>query len=76
MWMDSRGSNVAFACFLLAKVSKRMLSDTVTDENIAEVVSRATGIPIGTLLQGEVSLFFNLARMFHFKESRRTGGSR
>jgi ATP-dependent Clp protease ATP-binding subunit ClpA len=33
-----------------------MLSDTVTDENIAEVVSRATGIPIGTLLQGEVRI--------------------
>lgn len=34
--------------------NKRLLSDTVTDEHIAEVVSRATGIPVGTLLQGEV----------------------
>jgi ATP-dependent Clp protease ATP-binding subunit ClpA len=33
---------------------KRMLSDTVTEEHIAEVVARATGIPVGSLLQGEV----------------------
>lgn len=47
---------MAFCCVVLGQVSKRMLSDTVTDENIAEVVSRATGIPIGTLLQGEVRM--------------------
>lgn len=34
---------------------RRMLSDTVTEEHVAEVVSRTTGIPVGALLQGEVS---------------------
>lgn len=30
-----------------------MLSDTVTEEHVADVISRATGIPLGSLLQGE-----------------------
>lgn len=28
-----------------------MLSDTVTEEHVADVISRATGIPLGSLLQ-------------------------
>jgi len=35
----------------------KMLSDQVTEEHIAEVVSRATGIPVGSLLQGEVRIW-------------------
>ena len=34
--------------------SHRMLSDTVTEAHVAEVVARATGIPVGSLLEGEV----------------------
>lgn len=30
-----------------------MLSDTVTEEHVADVISRSTGIPLGSLLQGE-----------------------
>ena len=30
-----------------------MLSDTVTEEHVADVIARATGIPVGSLLQGE-----------------------
>ena len=40
--------------------SSKMLSDQVTEEHIAEVVSRATGIPVGSLLQGEVSQCISL----------------
>lgn len=37
------------------QVSRRMLSDTVTEEHVADIISRSTGIPLGSLLQGEVS---------------------
>lgn len=39
-----------------------MLSDTVTEEHVADVISRATGIPLGSLLQGESE------RLLHMEE--------
>lgn len=39
-----------------------MLSDTVTEEHVADVISRATGIPLGALLQGESE------RLLHMEE--------
>jgi len=30
-----------------------MLSEVVTEEHVADIISRATGIPLGSLLKGE-----------------------
>ena len=35
------------------KEVRRMLSEVVTEEHVADIISRATGIPLGSLLQGE-----------------------
>lgn len=37
----------------ITAASRRMLSDTVTEEHVADIISRATGIPLGSLLEGE-----------------------
>ncbi len=42
-----------------------MLSEEVTDQDIAEVVSRWTGIPVAKLMQGEVEKLVNLEQHLH-----------
>ena len=43
--------------------NQRMLREEVSDEDIAEVVSRATSIPVGKLLEGEVG------KLLHMEEA-------
>lgn len=40
--------------------SSRMLKEEVTDEDIAEVVSRSTGIPVSKLVEGEIQKMLHL----------------
>jgi len=42
------------------KEVRRMLSDVVTEEHVADIISRATGIPLGSLLQGESDRLLNM----------------
>jgi ATP-dependent Clp protease ATP-binding subunit ClpB len=44
---------------------KRLLKEEVDEEDIAEVVSRWTGIPVSKLLQGEIAKLLNLAAELH-----------
>ncbi len=39
---------------------KRLLNDTVTETDIADVISRKTGIPLQSLLQGEAQRLLHL----------------
>ncbi len=43
----------------------RMLSEEVTEEDVAEVVSRWTGIPVAKLMQGEVEKLVHLEEHLH-----------
>ncbi|GIU92710.1 MAG: chaperone protein ClpB [Acidimicrobiia bacterium] len=43
----------------------RMLSEEVTDQDVAEVVSRWTGIPVAKLMQGEVEKLIHLEEYLH-----------
>ncbi len=43
----------------------RMLKEEVSEEDIAEVVSRATGIPISRMLEGEVSKLLRMEEELH-----------
>ncbi|MDE0187679.1 MAG: ATP-dependent chaperone ClpB [bacterium] len=43
----------------------RMLSEEVTGENIAEVVSHWTGVPVARMLEGEVAKLINLESHLH-----------
>jgi len=43
----------------------RMLSEEVTDHDIAEVVSRWTGVPVTRLMQGEMEKLVNLEERLH-----------
>ncbi|MDE0233081.1 MAG: ATP-dependent chaperone ClpB [bacterium] len=43
----------------------RMLSEEVTGENIAEVVSHWTGVPVARMLEGEVAKLINLENHLH-----------
>ena len=43
----------------------RMLSEEVTGENIAEVVSHWTGVPVARMLEGEVTKLLNLETHLH-----------
>ena len=43
----------------------RMLSEEVTGENIAEVVSHWTGVPVARMLEGEVQKLINLESHLH-----------
>ncbi|MXX01388.1 MAG: ATP-dependent chaperone ClpB [Acidimicrobiia bacterium] len=43
----------------------RMLSEEVTGENIAEVVSHWTGVPVARMLEGEVAKLVNLESHLH-----------
>ncbi len=43
----------------------RMLSEEVTGENIAEVVSHWTGVPVARMLEGEVDRLINLESHLH-----------
>ncbi len=43
----------------------RMLSEEVTDQDVAEVVSRWTGIPVAKLMQGEVEKLLHLEEHLH-----------
>ncbi len=43
----------------------RMLSEEVTDQDVAEVVSRWTGIPVSKLMQGEVEKLLHLEEHLH-----------
>ena len=52
------------------QASTRMLKEEVDDEDIAEVVAKATGIPVSRLMEGEVS---KLVRMEHVLHERVIG---
>jgi len=43
----------------------RMLSEEVTDHDVAEVVSRWTGVPVTRLMQGEMEKLVNLEERLH-----------
>ncbi|MDA8386896.1 MAG: AAA family ATPase [Actinomycetota bacterium] len=43
----------------------RMLKEEVSEEDIAEVVSRATGIPVSRMLEGEVSKLLRMEEELH-----------
>ncbi|HKX75138.1 MAG TPA: ATP-dependent chaperone ClpB [Acidimicrobiia bacterium] len=43
----------------------RMLSEEVTDQDVAEVVARWTGIPVAKLLQGEMEKLIHLEEYLH-----------
>src|SRR6202012_5681364 len=42
-----------------------MLADEVTDEDIAEVVAKWTGIPVSRLLEGEVEKLIHMEERLH-----------
>jgi len=44
---------------------RRLLKEEVDDEDIAEVVSRWTGIPVSKLLEGELEKLLNLEKRLH-----------
>ena len=46
-------------------VTGRMLSEEVTGEDVAEVVSHWTGVPVARMLEGEVAKLINLERHLH-----------
>ena len=50
---------------LLGSSETRLLKEEVDEEDIAEVVSRWTGIPVSKLLQGEIAKLLNLAQELH-----------
>ena len=51
---------------LMAKQGEsRLLKEEVGEEDIAEVVSRWTGIPVSRLMQGEVEKLLHLAELLH-----------
>jgi ATP-dependent Clp protease ATP-binding subunit ClpB len=45
--------------------SKRLIQEEVTEEDIAEVVSRWTGVPVSKLLEGEVQKLLHLSDELH-----------
>jgi ATP-dependent Clp protease ATP-binding subunit ClpB len=44
---------------------QKMLKEEVDDEDVAEVVSRATGIPVSRLMQGEVAKLVRMEDVLH-----------
>ncbi len=48
-----------------AKTESRLLKEEVDEEDIAEVISRWTGIPISRLLQGEMEKLLKLGDLLH-----------
>ncbi len=53
----------------------RMLSEEVTDQDVAEVVARWTGIPVSKLMQGDMEKLIRLEEHLH-RAGHRTGASR
>jgi ATP-dependent Clp protease ATP-binding subunit ClpB len=49
------------------RAGPKMLSEVVTEEQVGEVISRATGIPLGALLEGEGD------RLLHMEEALKEG---
>ena len=47
------------------QVESRLLKEEVDEEDIAEVVSRWTGVPVSRLLQGEVEKLLRLGELLH-----------
>ncbi len=48
-----------------APASPKLFRDTVTDDEIAEIVARWTGIPVSRLVEGEREKLLNLDRLLH-----------
>ena len=47
------------------QVERRMLKEEVTDDDIATVVSRWTGVPVSRLLEGEIQKLVHLEEIMH-----------
>jgi ATP-dependent Clp protease ATP-binding subunit ClpB len=47
------------------QASQRMLKEEVDDEDIAEVVSKATGVPVSRLMEGEMSKLVRMESVLH-----------
>lgn len=58
---------VTFATERLVGIQEhgRMLKEEVDEEDIAEVVSKATGIPVSKLLEGEIAKLVNMEEFLH-----------
>jgi len=64
---DLSGKTVEEATAALAELqaTQKMLKEEVDDEDVAEVVSRWTGVPVSRLLEGEVAKLIRMEEVLH-----------
>ena len=58
-------SFLKYSFFFIQAGSNRLLREEVTEEDIAEVISKWTGIPVGSLMQSEREKLLHLSDELH-----------